>query len=296
MELDFIIAGAQKSGTTTLHNLLRTHPDIYIPKTPQELHFFDHESNYVKGMPWFESHFKESKEEHCCGQTSPLYIYHPEAAQRIHQSFPKVKLIFILRNPVERAYSHYYHSIKKGYEWLSFEEVLKDEAARIVTNPISRNRFSYKDRGFYGRQLSEYLKYFSQDQIKVVQSELLNSNTAAELNGVFRFLDLPETGAKIVEEAPSLQRNASKIPRFQPVQRLNAKFRHRLPSICKRIDKLNLISKKYPPMPAKIKEELYKAYEEDSRSICELFDLDASAWKIPYANASEIKGYTSSTT
>jgi hypothetical protein len=196
MELDFTIAGAQKGGTTKLHNLLRAHSEIYIPKTPQELHFFDHESNYVKGMPWFESHFEERKEEHCSRQTSPLYIYHPEAAKRIHQSFPEVKLIFILRNPVERAYSHYYHSIKKGYEWLSFEEVLKDEAARIVTNPISRNRFSYKDRGFYSRQLSEYLKYFSQDQIKMVQSELLNSNTVAELKVYFAFLICRKLGSR----------------------------------------------------------------------------------------------------
>jgi hypothetical protein len=290
MELDFIIAGAQKSGTTTLHNLMRAHSDIYMPKTPQELHFFDNEENFVKGMPWFESHFEESKEEHCSGQTSPLYIYHPEAAKRIHQSFPQVKLIFILRNPVDRAYSHYYHSIKKGYEWLSFEEALINEAARIVTDPISRNRFSYKDRGFYGRQLSEYLKYFSQDQIKVVQSELLKSNAAAELNEVCRFLDLPEIGDKIVEKIPNIQRNASKIPRSQPIQRLSAKYRHRLPSICKRIDKLNLVSKKYPPMLTKIKEELYKTYEEDSRSICELFDLDTSVWKIPDAKASESAG------
>ncbi|HUE84637.1 MAG TPA: sulfotransferase [Vicinamibacterales bacterium] len=141
----FLIGGAQKSGTTTLHHYLSAHPDIFIPRRPQELHFFDFDPNYVRGVHWYASHFTSATPAHrAIGQTSPLYLYAPDAPERIAALLPDVKLIFIRRNPVDRAFSHYWHAIKKGRKTLDFETALamedldrntegaRDECARFL--------------------------------------------------------------------------------------------------------------------------------------------------------------------
>jgi hypothetical protein len=278
MQLDYIIAGAQKSGTTTLHNLIRAHPDVFTPKNPQELHYFDNETNFSKGMPWFEAHFTEHEDEPVVGQTSPLYIYHPQASERIYKVYPNVKLIFILRNPVDRAYSHYYHSVKKGYEGEHFEKALQLEASRIKEGELNRNRYSYKDRGFYSEQVDRYLQFFDKSQIMILQMERLKYEAAEQLNAVFKFLGITEQANDIITNAPTKKRNSSKLPRSMTLQRFAANCRETLPSLSKRIDRLNLVTKAYPQMPDHVREQLQGEYREDMQCLISNFDLDPKAW------------------
>lgn len=117
---DFIIIGVQKGGTTSLYSYLTQHPQI-APATQKEIHYFDF--NFDKSTDWYCSHFSTSSEGEylLAGEASPYYIFHPQVPQRIYDLFPQVKIIALLRNPVERAISHYYYYIKIQYESLSLK-------------------------------------------------------------------------------------------------------------------------------------------------------------------------------
>ena len=125
----FIICGTQRGGTTTLYHYLKEHPQICMSEK-KEVHYFD--LNYHKSLQWYESHFKDcqNKKVKTIGEASPFYMYLREVPERIDETLPDVKLIFILRNPVDRAYSHYWHEVKLGVEYLPFEEAIKREIAK----------------------------------------------------------------------------------------------------------------------------------------------------------------------
>jgi len=131
---DFIIIGVQRGGTTSLYKYMTKHPKI-IPALKKEIHFFD--NKFGKGLSWYESQFmqnpffcllkrKRKSEDTITGEASPYYIYHPHVPKRISKILPNVKLIAILRNPIERAFSHYNHEVRLGAEKLSFEDALKN--------------------------------------------------------------------------------------------------------------------------------------------------------------------------
>ena len=106
---NFIIAGAEKSGTSSLLFYMSEHEDIFTP-AKKEIHFFDDGDNFNEGIDWYKQWFTGWSGEKAIGECTPIYMYFPECAQRIHDVYPEMKLIFILRNPVDRAYSNYWHS------------------------------------------------------------------------------------------------------------------------------------------------------------------------------------------
>lgn len=279
---DFILAGAQKSGTTSLHNYLEKHHRVFFPKQPQELHFFDIDENYNKGLTYYEQFFAEVEPEHTAvGQTSPLYIYEPETPSRIANLLPQVKLIFILRNPVDRAYSHYWHSVKKGYETLVFEEALAVETDRLEQGFEQRRNYSYVDRGYYYRQLKRFLQYFSAEQILVVLTENLSRETAQTIDKCCDFLKIERQGTEIANSLNEKRWNTSGIPRFAYIQRLTAPWRFKSPLIDKliwRIDRLNLKQIHYPPLASATRNKLGATFAEENKRLAELFDLDLSVW------------------
>jgi hypothetical protein len=278
----FIIAGAQKSGTTTLHHYLKAHSSVYIPPHPQELHFFDIEENFEKGVDWYQRHFMDAGTEHVAvGQTSPLYIYEPRAASRMAQLLPKVSLIFILRNPVDRAYSHYWHQLKKGRETRSFEDALAQEPARIAEGFEQWRHFSYADRGRYARQLEEYLRYFPREQMLLLLTEDLSQAPAAVIDKCCDFLDIARQGTRIVESGPRQRWNVSRLPRSERIQRLRAKWRSRSllsSGLVRLIDRVNLRTAPYPPMDPAIRSALQSMFAEDNERLAALFELDLSVW------------------
>jgi hypothetical protein len=185
---DFIIGGAQKCGTTSLHFYLAQHKDIFMPMKKQETHFFDHDQNYHKGVEWYERCFKDHKNERVIGQTSPLYLYMENVPDRIYRLLPKVKLMFILRNPVDRAYSHYWHEKKKGREKVTFEEAIEIEGERINKDFWHNQHFSYLSRGKYVEQIERYLEFFSPSQLLFIMFDEFKKDPLDTVKRCFNFL------------------------------------------------------------------------------------------------------------
>ncbi|MBU0638918.1 MAG: sulfotransferase domain-containing protein, partial [Planctomycetes bacterium] len=136
---DLLIIGAQKAGTTSLHRYLCRHPNVLGPWS-KEVHYFD--IQYDKGTTWYRTHFpswpykclKDIRRgrRSLAFETSPYYLFHPCVPERVHKLLPNVKLIAILRDPVGRAYSHYHHELRLGYETLPLEEALAKEEERLA--------------------------------------------------------------------------------------------------------------------------------------------------------------------
>ena len=187
---DFIIGGAQKSGTTSLHFYLAQHKDIFMPIKKQEIHFFDYDQNYRKGVKWYQGCFENHTNERVIGQTSPLYLYMENVPDRIYRLLPKVKLMFILRNPVDRAYSHYWHEKKKGREELTFEEAIEMEGERIKKDFQHSQRYSYLSRGQYIEQVERYLEYFPRSQMLFIMFDEFKTDTLNAVKKCFNFLEV----------------------------------------------------------------------------------------------------------
>jgi hypothetical protein len=206
---DFIIIGAMKCGTTTLHHQLREHPLVRAP-IRKEIHFFDRE--WAQGPAWYRAHFPSALGGRTwkTGEASPYYVCHPHVPARIAELLPDVKLIVMLRNPVTRAYSHYRQIHAKGWDPLSFEEALEAEAdrigpelARMEAEPDyfseTHRRFSYLQRGRYAEQLERWLRFFRREQLKIIATEELRaepSRVHAELQQFLGLSPHPMAGAR----------------------------------------------------------------------------------------------------
>lgn len=198
----FLIIGAAKSGTTSLYSYLGQHPNL-IRGYSQEVHFFDggldpNRDDFARGERWYRKHFPLIDDMGDADQTfesSPLYIYHPLAAERMYRLLPRVRLIALLRNPIERAISHYFHERRHGREPLELGQALAAEEARLQP-ALARGDFkdvafihlSYKRRGLYGEQIQRFRQYFPADQMMIVNHEQLFADPHAGLRRIFAFL------------------------------------------------------------------------------------------------------------
>ncbi|MCD6143414.1 sulfotransferase domain-containing protein [Thermococcus sp.] len=270
---NFIICGTQRGGTSSLYHYLNEHPEILMSSI-KEVHYFD--LNYNKGLDWYEKHFISSTSNYkAIGEASPLYMYLKEVPERIHEVLPDVKLIFILRNPVDRAYSHYWHEVKIGYEKLSFEEAIEIEKERLSNGDIiSIRHYSYLDRGKYIEQIRRFKKYFSKDQMLILFTEELRENPEKVMKTLFEFLEVdPNFKSDLWYKKKA---NVGRRPRIKEIQSLRGKLHEiktyhfpRLSIIIKPliygIDRINLIPG-YPPMNPDTKERLlnyFKKYNEE---------------------------------
>ena len=195
---DFLGIGTQKGGTTYLHGLLTQHPQVFLAH-PKELHFFS--LQHQRGLEWYASHFAKAKAEQRCGEVTPYYLFHPLAAERIAAALPAVKLIVLLRDPVERALSQYFHSKRLGLEPLALEEALAAEAERLVDAEEalmrgevhrSHQQHSYLSRSCYEQQLPRFEALFGADQLLVLRSEALFEQPQRIWEEVLGFLELDD--------------------------------------------------------------------------------------------------------
>lgn len=199
---DFLIIGAQKAGTTSLFFYLQRHPDVFMAR-PKEVHFFDYQ--WSRGANWYRKYFPLAAAKQAsllAGEASPYYLFHPQAPKRVAALTPEAKIIVILRNPIDRAYSQYKHSVRAGVEPLSFEDALEAEESRIgdeyaralseadyeghPRNPLPI--YSYKARGRYAEQLHRWFDFFPREQIHIIDFSQFTTNTASEFERVVSFL------------------------------------------------------------------------------------------------------------
>ena len=195
---DFFILGAQKAGTTTLYDVLCQHPEIHPART-KELAYFDR--YHGRGLGWYKANFPS--DGGLTGEATPDYLFDPDARARIVETLPKAKFIVLLRNPVDRAISQYFHAKRLGYETLSFEEALRQEAYRTLEhgkrfagNPIEGRRYfhaySYFARGDYATQLDAWFKAVGHDRFYVEFSDRFFAEPDSVAREIFSFLGLRE--------------------------------------------------------------------------------------------------------
>lgn len=201
---DFLILGAKKCGTTALYWYLTQHPRVR-PAFQKEVHFFT--AAYGRGRLWYRSFFPTglaralAAEPFLTGEATPDYLFHTYAAARVRRDLPDARLIVILRNPVDRAYSSYNHNLRSGLETLSFEEALDREEERLasaggsVPRPgrfhFGQEHHSYCARGVYVDQLEAWLEQVPREQLLVLATEDLRSRRSETLRAALEFLGLP---------------------------------------------------------------------------------------------------------
>jgi len=193
---DFLVIGAQKAGTTALYAYLRWHPGIAGPSW-KEVSFFDR--HWWRGEAWYRGQFPLRAGERLVGEASPSYLFHPLAPERARSLVPGAKLVALLRDPVDRAYSQYQHEVALGREPLSFEDALAAEDERLVgevehliadTRAFSRAWWdhTYTARGRYAEQLERWLEAFPSEQLLVVRTEELGERPAETYASILAFL------------------------------------------------------------------------------------------------------------
>ena len=196
-KVDFIIAGTQKGGTSALDKYLRDHNDICMASR-KEVHFFDKDKNFINKLIYklrlekYHSYFRPQSEHQLIGEATPIYMYWYDAPKRIWEYNSDMKIIIILRNPIERAYSQWNMSRMKNYDSLSFWDAIQSEDQRRKSALPSQHRvYSYIDRGFYTEQLRRIWHFFPKEQTLVIKNEDLKDNPYETLERIFTFLNVP---------------------------------------------------------------------------------------------------------
>lgn len=200
-KLSFLIVGAQKAGTSALHQYLSGHDRLFLPAT-KELHFFDDESidwdKANRKWTWgkhpysiYHEHFSKASPDKVWGEATPIYMYWQPCIKRIWQYSPKMKLIMVLRNPITRAYSQWNMERQRGNETLSFLEAINSEPSRARQALPNQHRiYSYLSRGLYSEQVRRIWHYFCKKQTLIIKQDDLLNHPSLTLDKVHDFLEV----------------------------------------------------------------------------------------------------------
>ena len=224
---DFIIIGAQKCGTTAVARALRRHPLVCLAtdnshkpdKATSEMHFFDRDEKWARGIEWYKSQFSGV----CAGEDTPNIIYHRQAIQRMHETVPQARLIVALRNPVNRLYSNYMMARQRRYDspnsWTdrSFEDWLAIGMDFVETGRRPESKADLKaalavDRGLYDDKLQRVLEHYPRKRIHIIIAERFMRSIDSEVARVHRFLRLPRVALKDAENLRSTNPYAKMSP------------------------------------------------------------------------------------
>ncbi len=282
-----ILIGAQKSGTTTLYDWLAQHPDAYGPRGMKDFPFFCDDMYYGEGIKWFESNYPQFKNKKAILHGNVNYLYFSQvSAKRIYQYNSNTKLIVLLRNPVDRAYSSFWQQKKVGNEDIDdFNYAIEKEKERCNGTFKDQANLTYIDHGFYANQLKKYYEIFPSTNIKVIIFEEMIHKNAETISDIYKFM-----GIDPYFKPNYVVRNESGMPRFKIINnflREGIKFnliKNLLP-ISKRIliknilRELNTTKTKYEPLDREVKSKLIGIYKNDINELENLLDRDLkSLW------------------
>jgi hypothetical protein len=270
---NFLGIGAQRAGTTWLAENLRTHPQVYLPPARKEVHFFDW--HYERGIDWYESYFPDEKikEKHqAIGEVTPKYLFDPLVPDRISDHLPSVKLIAVLRNPVERAYSHY------GLR-------IRDQGIQVDFQTFIEKNQEVVDRGKYAQQLHRYLDHFSRDQLLVIIFERFIQDPELVHREIGDFLGVSPD----LFSVPEHKQNSSYIPRFPrlraSVRRIAVFLRqHGIDRVVEwakevGVDRMLGNAGSLPPMKDGDRRYLADRYAQEIEEVESLLNWDLEIWK-----------------
>lgn len=189
--VDFLIVGAQKSGTTSLYEYLSRHPAIFMPFL-KEIEYFSSDKNYAKGLVFYNSFFEDAASTDILGEASPQYMYDSATAERIFKYSPKMKLIMCLRDPADRAYSHYRMNKRRNIESRAFEVVVEEQIKSFRERGYCHRNpeFDYLGLGLYGEKIKAFSGFFGLNQIKVVWTQDLEQKRKTTVDDILDFLGI----------------------------------------------------------------------------------------------------------
>jgi hypothetical protein len=288
---NFLIIGAMKSGTSALYYYLEQHPQIYMSPV-KEPNFFclegqeNPDPKSISDSETYRRLFKGASDERALGEASHCYLYKAQAVERIKSYVPEAKLIAILRNPIDRAYSHFLHMVRNGTERITdFAQSLQEDESGLHRERTPQDYFG---RGFFHAQLKRYFANFPRDQIRIYLYDDLNSAPIDTLQDAFRFLGVD---ASFVPDV-AVKRNVSGYPKSRALDNLlrpspvthalklylPAELRWPLSKVHDKIKTRNLV--KPPPVQPTVRRQLIETYREDILKLQELIRRDLSKWLV----------------
>ena len=195
---NFICGGAPKSGTTTLYDILKNHPDIYL-SAYKEPYFFNNDEYYKNGIEWYsKTFFNDYTGQKIIGDFTPNYLTTDGVPEKIESTLGKeVKFLFILRNPVDRAYSQFLHNKRDQKEPLIFEKALDEEKDRIDTykkenNSVYVMKYGYVQQSLYADRINKYIDIFGKERVLVLIFEEVFKDIGKYINSILEFLNLDQ--------------------------------------------------------------------------------------------------------
>ena len=300
--INLFIVGAAKCGTTSIHNYLGQHPDIFFPHVKEPNYYSSVDSRIkehylkpkkdkkyqykiVRSSDVYFSLFEDSKNFKIVGESSTSYIWDKDAAQKIHNDFPEAKIIIMLRNPIKRAFSHYLMLRKSGQEKeTDFYEALKTDKKR-EPKFWGKGAFLYEDLGFYYTQVERYYKVFKKENIKVIIFEDFVENAKKGLLDVFQFLQIDESKIDDVDfnrKHNQFVAHKSKLSRTI-VQAINkaGSFKNLVPlSLRNRVkERFFFKSDSKPKMCDESQKYLNEVFKKEILKLEELLDINLEIWK-----------------
>ena len=286
---NFLIIGAMKSGTTALYYYLEQHPEIYMSPVKEPNFFSSQEqenaADTVTNIGTYKHLFSGGSGKKAIGEASHSYLYEPGAAAEIRRYIPEAKLIAILRNPIDRAYSHFLHMVRSGTEPLDdIAQALREEEVGIHKE---RTFQDYIGRGLYYDQLKRYFGMFPRERVRVYLYEDLSDAPISTVQDAFRFLGVNDSFVPDV----SLRRNVSGNPKYKSLDTLlrrqsrikhaakvylPARMRWRLSKAFDDLKTRNLVEP--PPLRSEVRRQLISVYREDILKLQALIHRDLSGW------------------
>jgi len=265
---NFILAGVEKSGTTWLYHCLLDHPDIYLPPYRSEVHFFDR--NYRKGLDFYKKFYRSYKGQKAIGDMTPSYMYKEKIAELISFHMPNAKIMFSLRNPVDRCYSDYLHLYRNTKLDLSFNEMIRNKA--------------FLNKSFYYAKVKKYFDCFPKEKILVILFENLTKKPALELKKIYQFLEVDDN---FVPSSISKEFNVFVEPKNLSVYRYIMKilkffrFRHDTKydffvEVIKKLKIKEILSKKVnkPKLAIENRRYLFNLFHDDIKNLSDLINLN----------------------
>jgi hypothetical protein len=289
---NFLVVGAAKSGTTSLYSYLNQHPDIFMPKW-KELSFFIGDAfgpiHKVKKLEYYRKVFAKVQNQSAIGEASTSYLYDFTAPKRIKDVLGTIKILIVLRNPVEMAYSLYHHQVRKEGETLkTFEDALEEEKYRYNDVGFKKKcygwhaNYYYFYRGLYFEQVKRYLDAFGKDNVMIFLFEELTEEPVRIVQKAFRFLGVSDTFVPVIK-VHNPAGGILNIPRFWEDAGLLQKTMSFVFSknMVKKIPLLlrNIGKKPPPPIKPTTAQGLSERFYSDICCLEQLIDKDLSAWK-----------------
>ena len=288
---NFLIIGANKAGTTSLYRYLEQHPEVYISPVKEPSYFAPimHESHYkgphpltvTRTLDEYKGLFDGVASETAIGESSTIYLTNEDAPALIRKTIPEARLVAILRNPVDRAFSDYGMHLDWDDENLTFAEAIASELDGLVAGLSWHRR--YVEYGFYGEALMRHLRFVPREQIRVYLYDDLRNDSASLMRDLFAFVGVspsftPETGTRHnITRRPPRFRTLDRVLRSGPVRAtveraLSGATVGRVKDYVRRKNRVR------PDFPSEVRQRLIDVYRDDVALVEQIIDRDLSSW------------------